>query len=257
MKLVESPQSKGTGRDKSGMFSRIWFVILLATLLVSGITFRMGLWQLDRAQVKESANDLTVARQMAPALRNQDWNVTELPDTWLQRKVDLEGRWLHEYTIYLDNRVLKGATGFYVLTPLQLTNGPVLLVQRGWVPRDRVRSDLLPKVQTPEGQIKLQGKVVMPPSKMMELGASAPASEGFAVLRQNVDLDELRVQTKLPIVASLLQTGEPSEGMLRDWPQAISGADKNRGYAFQWFALSFLTLCLFLWFQVWKKKSND
>ncbi|MFM1764861.1 MAG: hypothetical protein RIU71_624, partial [Pseudomonadota bacterium] len=84
MKLVESPQSKGTGRNKSGMFSRIWFVILLATLLVSGITFRMGLWQLDRAQVKESANDLTVARQMAPALRNQDWNVTELPDTWLQ-----------------------------------------------------------------------------------------------------------------------------------------------------------------------------
>ena len=91
----------------------------------------------------------------------------------------------------------------------------------------------------------------------MELGASAPASEGFAVLRQNVDLNEFRVQTKLPIVASVLQTGEPSEGMLRDWPQAISGADKNRGYAFQWFALSFLTLCLFLWFQVWKKKSND
>ena len=45
------------------------------------------------------------------------------------------------------------------------------------------------------------------------------------------------------------QTGEPSEGLLRDWPEAASGVEKNYGYAFQWWALSGLIAILYVWFQ--------
>jgi surfeit locus 1 family protein len=55
---------------------------------------------------------------------------------------------------------------------------------------------------------------------------------------------------KLPITATVLQTGAASEGLARDWAPALSGADKNRGYAFQWFALSGLVAVLFVWFQI-------
>jgi surfeit locus 1 family protein len=238
----------------SAMFSKTWFVILLATLVVSGITARLGFWQLGRAQTKESLNAVTEARQLEPPLRNEDWIALKAaPDTWLQRSVDLEGQWLPQFTVYLDNRTMKSQTGFYVLTPFQLTNGPVLLVQRGWVARDRARSDLLPPVPTPQGKVNLKAKLVSSPSKLMELGAAAPAKEGFAVLRQNIDVAEFGVETKLPIVATLQQTSDAPDGLSRAWPVSISGADKNRGYAFQWFALSALALLLFAWFQVWKK----
>jgi cytochrome oxidase assembly protein ShyY1 len=90
----------------------------------------------------------------------------------------------------------------------------------------------------------------------MELGAAAPVQEGFNVLRQNIDLEAFRLETKLPLLATLQQTSSASDGLLREWPQSISGADKNRGYAFQWFALSALALLLFAWFQVWKKIKN-
>jgi surfeit locus 1 family protein len=33
---------------------------------------------------------------------------------------------------------MAGATGFFAVTPLQLADGSVVLVQRGWVPRDMV-----------------------------------------------------------------------------------------------------------------------
>ncbi len=235
------------------MFSRTWFVILLAALLVSGVTARLGFWQLSRAQTKETLNAMSESRQREPALHNADWTSLPAPDTWLQRSVDVEGQWLASLTIYLDNRSMKSQTGFFVLTPFQLTNGPVLLVQRGWVARDRVRSDFLPPVHTPQGKMRIQGKIVPSPSKLMELGSSAQVKEGFAVLRQNVDLEAFRVETKLPFVATLQQTNDTSDGLIRDWPYSISGADKNRGYAFQWFALSALALILFAWFQVWKK----
>jgi len=45
------------------------------------------------------------------------------------------------------------------------------------------------------------------------------------------------------------QTGEPSEGLQRDWPQISTGVDKHYGYAFQWFGLSALIAVLYVWFQ--------
>jgi surfeit locus 1 family protein len=238
------------------MFSKTWFGILLVTLLVSGITARLGFWQLGRAQTKETLNAITEARKSDPALRNEDWTVQSVPDTWLQRRVELEGQWLAQYTVFLDNRTMKSQTGFYVLTPFQLANGPVLLVQRGWVARDRARSDVLPPLQTPQGKLSLQGKVVHSPSKLMELGASAQTQQGFNVIRQNIDIEEFGLETKLSLLATVQQTNDAGDGLVREWPQSISGADKNRGYAFQWFALSALALILFAWFQVWKKIKN-
>jgi UDP-N-acetylenolpyruvoylglucosamine reductase len=44
------------------LFSKTWFGILLVTLLVSGITARLGFWQLGRAHTKESLNAITEAR---------------------------------------------------------------------------------------------------------------------------------------------------------------------------------------------------
>lgn len=243
-------------RANFGMFSKTWFGILLVTLLVSGITAKLGFWQLGRAQTKEALNAITVARQLEPALRNDDWASGLVPDIWMQRSVDLQGQWLPQFTVYLDNRSMKSQTGFIVITPFQLTNGAVMLVQRGWIARDRARSDLLPPVQTPQGPLTLQGRVVPSPSKLMELGEPAPVQEGFKVLRQNIDLEAFRLETKLALLATLQQTSDAPDGLFREWPQSISGAEKNRGYAFQWFALSALALLLFVWFQVWKKIKN-
>ena len=58
-------------------------------------------------------------------------------------------------------------------------------------------------------------------------------------------------------VANVLQTGEASEGLLRDWPTQLPGADKNRAYALQWFALALLCVGLFAWFQIIQKLRHD
>ena len=58
-------------------------------------------------------------------------------------------------------------------------------------------------------------------------------------------------ETGLPLSAAVVQqTGGPSEGLERDWPPLVSGADTNYSYAFQWFSLCALMGGLFIWFQV-------
>ena len=40
-----------------------------------------------------------------------------------------------------------------------------------------------------------------------------------------------------------------SDGLLREWPQPASGAGKNIGYAFQWWAIAAVIAVLYVWFQ--------
>ena len=235
---------------------RTWWGLLAAALVVSGITARLGFWQLSRAQQREALHAQEVSRSQLPPLGNADWQPPLPQAEGLQRPVVVTGRWLERYTVYLDNRSLGGQSGFFILTPLQLPEGPVLWVQRGWVARDRVRADYLPPVPTPLGEVRVVGRWVAEPSKLMDLGATAPMPSGFATLRHNIDLNEFRLETGLSIVATVLQTEGSGDGLSREWPRSGSGADKNRAYALQWFALSALSLILFVWFQIWKKKPH-
>ena len=227
-----------------------WFVTVVA-LMAMAVTARLGMWQSDRAQQKESLHNLQQAQALLAPLTNAAFESPMDAAQGLHRRVSLQGVWRPEHTVFLQNRSQNGAPGFWVLTPLQLSPTAMVLVQRGWAPRDRVSSEVLPPIETPPGLVEVQGRWVAPPSRMVELTReeAAPAPRSSAI-RQNLDVNAWAAEMKLSILATVLQTGSASEGLARDWAPALSGADKNRGYAFQWFALSGLVAVLFVWFQI-------
>jgi surfeit locus 1 family protein len=149
--------------------------------------------------------------------------------------------------VFLDNRQMNGKPGFYVLTPLQLDGGgSVVLVQRGWTPRNFVDRAALPKVETPAGRVTIQGRIAPAPSKLYDFAGAPPGP-----IRQNLDLATFRTDTRLPVLdVTVVQTGDASEGLVRQWPEPATGADKNYGYAFQWFGLAGLIVILYVWFQI-------
>ncbi len=136
----------------------------------------------------------------------------------IYRRVSLNGRWLHRYTVYLDNRQMDGKQGFFVLTPLQLANAAhtVLMVQRGWVQRNFEDRTALPVLRHPDGEVVVEGRIAPSPAKLYEF------------------------ENQLPV----------GDGLERDWPPIDTGVDMHHGYAFQWFTLSGLVLVLFVWFQI-------
>jgi cytochrome oxidase assembly protein ShyY1 len=56
-----------------------------------------------------------------------------------------------------------------------------------------------------------------------------------------LELDEAPVVTR--------QAPNPDR-LLRDWPFPAADVHKHYGYAFQWLALSALTIALYAWFQI-------
>lgn len=233
-----------------------WLVTLAA---VAGVVLTAGLgrWQLDRAAQKETmAAEMALRGQGAPLSGSDLGQLLANPSSGpgfeplLHRPVQLRGHWLAEYTVYLDNRPMDGRQGFFVLTPLQLASEKtVVMVQRGWAPRNFQDRKQLAPVDTPSGEVEVSGHLAPEPTPMYALG-SGQTEPGFLRIRQNLGLQEFRIETGLPIAAlAVVEEGAPSQGLLRDWAPASLGVEKNYGYAFQWFALCGLILGLYVWFQ--------
>ena len=225
---------------------RFWWVTL-AAVLVAALTFSLGQWQLRRAAQKEGIQTAINAKNTLPALDARSLAATENIADEVYRKVVLQGVWQSAHTVYLDNRPMSGKTGFWVMTPLALQDtGQVILVQRGWVARDFSDRTRLPEVTTPTGRVTVEGRIAPPPSKLYEFKGADTGS-----IRQNLDLAAFSLETGLPLLeVSLLQTGAPSEGLIREWAAPNLGVDKHYGYAFQWFGLFALVVGLYVCCQV-------
>jgi surfeit locus 1 family protein len=228
---------------------RFW-VISLAALLGVGLSARLGLWQLSRASQKQA---LQLAMDGGAALtRLTGTDLTVLPDPTqaLHRPVTVRGHWIANRTVFLDNRQMNARQGFYVITPLQVeADAGVVLIQRGWVPRNFVDRTAVPTVQTPIGPVEIKGRIALPPAKLYELGHPTTG-----VIRQNLDMVDFAAELGLPLMPiSIQQTDESLDGLQRNWPVASVGVEKHQGYAFQWFGLSALIAVLYVWFQIVRK----
>ncbi len=225
---------------------RFW-IVTLATALTMAATASLGLWQLDRAAQKTALQKQINERGALSAWSNTELLAAADATQGVHRPARLTGTWMPERTVFLDNRQMNTRVGFFVVTPLQLEDSQqVVLVQRGWVPRDFTDRSRVPVVPTPAGRVELEGRLAPPPGKLYELGESSTGA-----IRQNIDLASFARETGLPLLAmSVLQTNPVADGLLRDWPLVAIDVHKHHGYAFQWFSLCALAGLLYLWFQI-------
>jgi len=224
---------------------RFWIITLAAVGTVAA-TLALGAWQLDRGRQRDALAAAIGARRMLPPLGNPALLASPATEL-MHRPVVVRGTWAGQHTIFLDNRQMNGRPGFFVVTPLLLAGSrSAVLVERGWAPRNFERREQLPSVPSPAGVVEVRGRIAPLPAKLYELGG---ASSG--PIRQNLDLGRFAAETGLPLLAvAVRQTGEGTpDGLLRQWPEPESGAGKNYGYAFQWWALAALTTILYVWFQ--------
>ena len=220
---------------------------LLAALCVA-LTMRLGFWQLSRAEQKSQMQQSIEQQSQMPPL-----NLAQLlsdPSAWSQthRRVQLQGEWLNDKTVFLDNRAHHGRVGFWVMTPLRVQAGQVVWVQRGWVERDALDPRKAPMLQPAVNGVTLEARIAPALSQIFELG-SAQQSANPSPIRANLDPAQMQSLVQDNVQALVVQTGPEGDGLRRDWLQVGLSADKNRAYAFQWFALSALLAFLYLWFQ--------
>ncbi len=223
---------------------RFRFIPFIAAVVVAIIALSLGNWQTRRAEEKQNLAHEQAQQAALPAVDLQLLGESTAPANF--RAVQMMGTFMKEWPIYLDNRPYQGKAGFYLLMPFKLKeSGKIIIIMRGWLPRDMQDRQKLAITPTPEGMVKLEGVIRSSVGKVMQLGSEQALQAG--VIRQNFQVAELSKASGLHIENIIVeQTTELRDGLIRDWPQPSLGTDKHKGYAFQWYGLAVTALLFFI-----------
>jgi surfeit locus 1 family protein len=223
---------------------RFRLIPFIATVLLVALGVALGQWQDRRALEKTTRAELLAAQgRLAPLVLG---GPRLKPSEVEYRRVQATGRWVPEWATYLDNRPHDGRAGLYVLMPLRLSGTRMhVLVARGWVPRNAAQRDRIAPFATPEGEVTVSGVAVASMGHVMELGE--PPSIRRGAILQNIDTDAFSLASGLPVQPFFVQQeGEAGDTLVRAWPAPSLNVEKNKGYAFQWYALAVMALLFFV-----------
>jgi cytochrome oxidase assembly protein ShyY1 len=227
-------------------FRTIPFLAMLA-LVTLGVM--LGNWQVRRAAEKTALQARLTQRAALPPLVLDGKTLD--PAAVEYRRVAVTGEFVADWPLFLDNRPLAGRTGFILLMPFRIADtGAVVLVERGWLPRDAAVHDRVPHVATPAGRTTIAGVAVLRPARVMELGTAPPLKPGAIV--QNVDpatFAQASGMAVLPVMIEQTSADAPAAAAgepIRNWPAPAVDVDRHKGYAFQWYALAAMAFLFFV-----------
>ncbi|MBS0286515.1 MAG: SURF1 family protein [Proteobacteria bacterium] len=216
-------------------------VIALVTLLCS-----LGFWQLSRAKEKETLlkqfQEAKTQQVLPQAVLIQERDPQALRYQW----VSLQGHFINERTILLDNITNNGLPGYYVLVPFSLDADHIILVNRGWVPLGKSRQQI-PVPEPVKGEVTIEGYLDFAYRNPLIEQALETDSIQWPLRMQKLDMpliEQLTGKKTNKMLVILQNSAYAFEAPKR--PQEAMPPSRHRGYAFQWFSLAALLVILSL-----------
>ena len=240
-------------------YFRFNWKLTLFTVLLFPLLARLGFWQLEREQDKVQLQNLyTERQQQAPV----DLISLDQHDDLQYRQVSVAGTYDNDHVFLLDNKIYQGRVGYEVIVPLLTDDGPVVFINRGWMPQGQYREQV-PNTPLISGPVELAGSIYVAVGDQLVLGDELATADWPKVI-QTLDTDALFMLAgygaEIHLFPYSVRIDENSLGVLtRYWPVISTTPEKHRAYAVQWFAMALVLLGLFLYsgFRPESHKSND
>ena len=217
-----------------------WLPYLVGALLV--IQFAgLGAWQVSRGLEKRAARDLF----------NDNAGFSQYSEGMQVRpyqRLQVTGHFDSARQFLLDNIVIDGRLGYYVVTPLQ--TGPdaaPVLVNRGWLPRQDNEIDAS-RIQLPSERVTVRGRAGSLPRAGYRMGDPIPAGSPWPKVAVYPTLEDIAAEldgTVQPVV--LLMEPDDAHGYFRHWVPEEMGPGRHFAYALQWFAMAVVLGALLVW----------
>jgi cytochrome oxidase assembly protein ShyY1 len=235
--LIESPLFRKYAPPVAGAL----FIVIFSSL---------AMWQLDRAAEKKALLELFDSD--AAFSRVSDFSsLAEF------ERIQVDGAFLSDRQILIDNIVENGRPGYYVITPFRPANRqPLLLVNRGWTAKTGF-DGALPEINVDDNQRTIRGLAWHLPRVGIRPGEAFEGSAEWPRVAVYPTLDEVATQleeTVLPSVMLLAPTEE--DGFVRVWQPNVSGPMTHYGYAFQWLAMAAAVAGILYW-NLRKRRQRD
>lgn len=219
---------------------RPWWIVSHVVVLAIVATFiTLGFWQLRRLDERQEGN-----AQLAARLAEAPVDVATLVGDGVEgadvedRRVTATGTYRPDEQVLIRGRSLDDAPGSWVVVPLELDDGRVVAVNRGWI-RNNGAFDAVPEEHraVPEGEVAVEG-LLHASQERGTLGATDPP-EGVLTSLARVDLDRLDQQVEGDVLPAWIQLTTPEAGAPEGSPRVldppvVDDEGPHLSYAVQW-----------------------
>lgn len=244
--LAPEAGARDAGASLDSVKRRVRLLPTLAAIVVVTVCVAAGTWQWQRMHAKEA-----LRAEFDAAARADPVSFASLPaeTDWAAlrfRQVVATGEYLASRQILIDNRVYAGRAGYHVVTPMVLSDGRWVLVNRGWIAQGASRS-MLPAAVPPAGVVSVRGRIAWPSARYLEL-RSEPAP---GTVWQNLDPGRFASATGLAVIPAVIEATAapaPDDALIRDWPAPDFGIETHWIYMMQWYAFALVAVVLWIVF---------
>jgi surfeit locus 1 family protein len=194
-------------------------------LAVAALFARLGFWQLARLDERRAQNAIIAERRALPAVALPLHPLAA--DALRDRRARARGVYDYVHERVWTGRTYDGAPGVALLTPLRLSDGSAVFVDRGWASSPDAAH--LDRERYREGDTVLVEGLVLP----------APRDRG--------DVDPARLRDSvpyplLPVVVQLNDTAAPHPAGLHRWRAPVLNRGPHLSYAIQWFSFALIVV---------------
>jgi cytochrome oxidase assembly protein ShyY1 len=219
-----------------------WLALTLVVIIFATACFALlSPWQFARHHERKATNDAITSSFVAAP---EPWN----PALREWRTVTLAGQYLPESEAIVRLRTVQGTPASEVLTPFRLTDGRIVLVDRGFV-RPEQGVQLPPYPAAPSGQVALQGRLRVDESDLQHREAYVDTGRLHVYA---VDSRAVAAATKTTIEPGYVQLSENSPGVLGALPLPELDAGPFLSYALQWIAFGAMAILGWMYF-TWRE----
>jgi surfeit locus 1 family protein len=226
----------------------------IATALAFAVLGGLGFWQVERMGSKQrllARIEHGLASAPEPLPPENAWP-TLAAKTYDYAKVRLTGTYLHDKEFHLQGLLtIEGSRnappttllGYYVLTPLQLADGSIVIVNRGFVPPEQ-----LDPATRPEGQVQGPQTVVGLMRAPQAPGLFTPEDQPAKNLWFSREPAKMAAAAGLQRVAPFAVDADATPvpgGLPAGGKTIISFPNNHLQYAITWFALALGLLGVF------------
>lgn len=235
---------------------RLWPTLGAAIGLT--ILLSLGTWQLKRYQYKLTQEQLQASSAKLPALTLTDLNQIT-PQTHNYRQVTVRGTFLNRDTVLFKHRQYDGHPGYWLASPLILEGTQqALLVNRGWVPRERASlaqeiAKTQAQPQTLTGLLHLPDQIIADARQRAQLDAGQPLAQDPP--RQWSSYDLSAIQAKLDaagpkqptiLVLDAKHSGDPFPIASHEHlTKPYMTSERHMSYCVFWYAMAAVLLAFY------------
>lgn len=220
----------------------------LFTLAALPVLLGLGFWQLDRLEWKEALLVKLEQRMVAdpaPFPAPEEWGEID-PYKEEYTRFQLEGRFLAREFHYFQQNA-KGTPGYAVISPLEVTEGAVVLVNRGFVPAHLKETDAHGGIpESADGApLRFTGILRAPATRGAFDGVDDPEKNVWMVR----DPAAMGATLDVALVAPFIIDAEPGS-FPGEYPKAGATrpelSNNHLDYALTWFSLAAILLIIYL-----------